>query len=90
MGHASGWAERKKRVVDPGLGIYLANLMKRQRSMEIKELKGLLQAMEPRLDWEKQRNHWVERWRRPEGEIEQLTGKREGCGQSRLLYWRPR
>lgn len=64
MGHASAaltaqvWAERRKRVVDPGLGIYLANLMKRQRSMEIKELEGLLKAMEPRLDredWEKQR-----------------------------------
>lgn len=58
VGHASAaltaqvWAERKKTVVDPGLGIYLANLMKRQRSMEIKELEGLLKTMEPRLDRE--------------------------------------
>lgn len=66
MGHASAaltaqvWAERKKRVVDPGLGIYLVNLMKRRRSMEIKELKDCLRRWNQGWigrgeGWEKQR-----------------------------------
>lgn len=51
--------------------------------------------LEPRLeregseDWEKQ-SESEEGRRRPLGEAEQQTGRREGCGQSRLLYWGPR